>query len=72
MNHAAEFRRCLEDLDVKGIQKLWKHVQPNLPQPKNDRDASRVGVSRLFTRGSGHVPGVAARERARRSPYCCW
>jgi hypothetical protein len=39
MNHAAEFRRCLEELDVKGIQKLWKHVQPNLPQPKNDRDA---------------------------------
>src|SRR5262249_47481856 len=37
--HAAEFRRCLEQLDVAGIRKLWRHVSPNMPQPKNDAEA---------------------------------
>ena len=39
MTHSAEFRRCLVDLDVAAIRRLWKHVQPNLPQPKSDLEA---------------------------------
>lgn len=37
--HAAEFRRCLVQLDVTGIRKLHAHVSPHLPQPQNDDDA---------------------------------
>lgn len=37
--HAAEFRRCLEQLDCDGIRKLWRHVSPHLPQPKSDHEA---------------------------------
>lgn len=39
MPHAAEFRRCLEALDVAGIRALWAHVSPHLPQPQSDADA---------------------------------
>lgn len=34
--HAAEFRRCLAELDVEAMKKLWQHVAPGLPQPRND------------------------------------
>ncbi len=37
--HAAEFRRCLIDLDVNGIRKLWAEVSPYLPQPQNTKEA---------------------------------
>lgn len=37
--HAAEFRRCLEQLDVAGIRALWRHVSPHLPQPVSDTEA---------------------------------
>lgn len=37
--HSAEFRRCLEQLDVAAIRKLWHHVSPHLPQPKTDAEA---------------------------------
>lgn len=37
--HAAEFRRCLVELDVAGIRKLHAHVCPHLPPPKNDDEA---------------------------------
>lgn len=39
MNHDAEFRRCLIELDVVGICELWFHVSPGLPQPKNNDEA---------------------------------
>ena len=39
MNHADAFRRCLIDLDVVGICDLWFHVNPHLPQPKNNDEA---------------------------------
>lgn len=39
LQHAAEFRRCLVQLDVAGIRKLWAHVSPQLPQPKDDDEA---------------------------------
>jgi hypothetical protein len=37
--HAGEFRRCLEQLDVAAIRKLWRHVSPHLAQPKDDAEA---------------------------------
>lgn len=42
MNHAAEFRLCLERLDVAGARRLWAHAMPHLPQPKTDADAEIV------------------------------
>jgi hypothetical protein len=36
--HAAEFRRCLAELDVRGMMRLWKHVAPHLDQPSNERE----------------------------------
>lgn len=39
LDHAAEFRRCLEELDAHGIRRLWYHVFPNLPQPASDEEA---------------------------------
>ncbi len=39
MKHSAEMRRCLVDCDVLGAMKLWKHISPNMPQPKNDAEA---------------------------------
>lgn len=38
MNHAAEFRRCLVDLDVVGVCDLWFAIAPGLPQPKNNEE----------------------------------
>lgn len=40
-DHAAEFRRCLEAIDVPQACKLWAHVNPHLPQPQSD-DQARV------------------------------
>jgi hypothetical protein len=37
--HAAEFRRCILELDAVGIRKLWHHVAPGLHQPKDDAEA---------------------------------
>lgn len=39
MSVADDFRRCLEELDVAGVWRLWHIVQPNLPQPATDREA---------------------------------
>lgn len=39
MQHANEFRRCLVELDVAGIRRLWAFVSPHLPQPESDKDA---------------------------------
>lgn len=36
MEHSAEFRRCLVELDVESIKKISRHVSPNMPQPRND------------------------------------
>jgi hypothetical protein len=34
--YADEYRRCLLELDVVGIRKLWAHTNPGLPQPTTD------------------------------------
>lgn len=38
LKHAAEFRRCLIELDVTGVRKLWAEVSPHLPQPKSIKE----------------------------------
>ena len=39
MDIASEMRRCLVDLDVVGVKKVWKFVAPHLPQPKTNQEA---------------------------------
>lgn len=39
MEHSAEFRRALVECDVRAIRRLWQHVSPHLPQPKDDAAA---------------------------------
>lgn len=36
VRHAAEFRRCLIELDIPAIRRLWRQVSPHLPQPETD------------------------------------
>ena len=48
MTHAAELRRCLEDCDVVAIRRLWVHISPHLPQPKDD-DAALVAIHHART-----------------------
>lgn len=37
--HGAEFRRCLLELDVVGVMRLWAHVAPHLGQPATPMEA---------------------------------
>ena len=39
MQHHAEFRRCLVDLDLAGARAIWAAVAPHLPQPNGDTEA---------------------------------
>jgi hypothetical protein len=39
MKYADEFARCLATCDVKGMRRLFRHVHPELPQPKTDHEA---------------------------------
>jgi hypothetical protein len=32
-------RRCLEECDVATARKLWAHVAPGMPQPRDDKEA---------------------------------
>jgi len=45
--HAAEFRRCLVDLDVNGIIKLWEHVAPEQSHCSSEI-VCRAGTIPLF------------------------
>lgn len=36
-NHSAEFKRCMDTLDVAQARRLWRHVCPHLPQPSTDK-----------------------------------
>ena len=39
MKHSAEMHRCLRDCDVTAIRKLWRHIAPDMPQPRDDKEA---------------------------------
>jgi hypothetical protein len=57
MSHA-EFRRCLIDLDVLAIRKLWSHVAPGLPQPQTNDEA-------LITLHHARTQAQSIRDRLR-------
>lgn len=38
IDYSAAFQACIETLDVALMRKLWRHIQPNLPQPENDEE----------------------------------
>lgn len=40
--HAAEFVRCMIQMDVPQARKLWAHVFPHMPQPESDEDMRMV------------------------------
>lgn len=49
----SEFRRCLVECDVAGVRRIWQHVSPHLPQPRDDDEAehtihlARVGMETI-------------------------
>lgn len=46
MQHATEFRRCLLEMDVVGIMRLWRHVSPHLPQPTEAEALIQLHIAR--------------------------
>lgn len=54
-DHSAAFRRCLIDLDIDGVGKLWQHVYPNLPQPGNRGEV--LSLLHLARTAANSVPG---------------
>jgi len=34
-----ELHRCLDELDIQGLRRLWSQVAPHLHQPQNDAEA---------------------------------
>ena len=36
--YSAEFRRCLETLDIAGVRTLWHRIAPHLPPPLDDHN----------------------------------
>lgn len=51
MKFSDDFRRCLIDLDVIGIRRLWQHVSPHLPQPETDAEAlASIHIARTQAR----------------------
>jgi len=60
MNEYADaMRRCLVDLDVPGLLRLWPHVFPHLPPPRDDKQAlATLHFSRTQTNN------IRTRERA--------
>lgn len=61
--HTAQFRRCLEDLDIPGAQRLWKHMFPNLPQITNPQEAL---ISAHIARTQINAIGLAHRAWSHR------
>jgi hypothetical protein len=39
LKHGAEFRRCLVELDVKGVMALWAHLAPKEWQCRTEAEA---------------------------------
>ena len=48
--HGREFRRCLVELDVAGMQKLWARVAPHLPQTNRDETLYSMHLARVKMR----------------------
>jgi hypothetical protein len=39
MAYSEEMLRCILDCDAAGAMRLWRHVNPTMPQPKNEKEA---------------------------------
>ena len=42
MRHQREILRCLTQLDVAGMRRVWREMAPHLDQPESDWDALRT------------------------------
>lgn len=47
MEYSAEYRRCLLEVDVDGVIKLWAHTNPNLPQPTQEEARVQIHIARV-------------------------
>lgn len=52
--HASAFRRCLIDLDVAGVARIWAEVAPHLPQPETP--AGALVALHMARTGAASVP----------------
>jgi hypothetical protein len=50
MHYPSEFRRCLLEMDVEGIMRVWSHVSPHLPQPSPAEAAIQLHMARVEAR----------------------
>lgn len=50
MQHAAEFRRCLLEMDVEGIIRIHRHVSPHLPVPSAAEALVSLHIARCETK----------------------
>lgn len=48
--HGREFRRCLMELDVAGMQRLWARVAPHLPQTNAQETLYSMHLARVKMR----------------------
>lgn len=46
MDHHAEYRRCLLEADVPGMMRIWKHTNPNHPQPSPSDALLQLHIAR--------------------------
>lgn len=51
MDHSSEFRRCLLEMDVQGIMRVWRHVSPHLPQPTEAEAHVQLHIARCEAKG---------------------
>lgn len=50
MRHADEFRRCLREMDVAGILRVWAHTNPSLRQPTPSEALIQLHIARVEAR----------------------
>jgi hypothetical protein len=62
VRYAAEFRRCLVDLDVAGARRLWAHVHPGWDQPTSDYEML-VLLHLARTRANSILPKLRSYSR---------
>ena len=47
MDPSSEYRRCLLEMDVVGIMRLWSVTNPNHPQPSPDEALIQLHIARV-------------------------
>lgn len=52
---AVEFRRCLENLDIEGVRRIWAETHKHLPQPVNDEQTLiQIHMARAGSKSMAH------------------